>query len=104
MKNQIEQALERENIDRERRLAVPREDEDEDVEGHAENGSIDGAVRSSASLMEDLKQVQSKVERFHQRRSLNDVPEVKASSESLVECYRYCPVLIFKAVLTAKFA
>ncbi|KAF8525720.1 hypothetical protein JB92DRAFT_1216325 [Gautieria morchelliformis] len=86
---QIEQALERENIDRERQSAVPGgEDGHGDAEDGGPSGVPDGAVRSSASLMEDLKEVQSKVERFHQRRSLDDVPEVKATSEMLVECYR----------------
>lgn len=93
MKAEIERALERENIDRERHLALPgREDGEGDsdgVEDGGESGSTDGAVRSSASLMEDLKEVQSKVERFHQKRNLDDVPEVKAASESLVECYRH---------------
>jgi MICOS complex subunit MIC19 len=87
---QIELALERENIDRERQSAVPgNEDGHEDVEDGGPSGIPDGAVRSSASLIEDLQEVQSKVERFHRRRSLDDVPEVKASSEMLVECYRY---------------
>jgi MICOS complex subunit MIC19 len=101
VKSQIEQALERENIDRERKSAIPGEEEEGvDAEG---SGSTDGAVRSSTSLMEDLKEVQSKVERFHQRRSLDDVPEVKASSESLVECYRYDYIPHVKAELTNSF-
>ena len=90
MRAQIEQALERENIDREKKLAMPNRDEDADgVEDSGVSGSSDGAVRSSVSLMEDLKEVRSKVERFHQRRSLDDVPEVKITSETLVECFRH---------------
>ncbi|KAF8573999.1 hypothetical protein K439DRAFT_1399381 [Ramaria rubella] len=81
VKAQIERALQRENIDRERSSAVlEREDGDE--------SSNNGAVRSSASLMEDLREVQTKVERFHRRRGLDDVPDVKATSQALVECYR----------------
>lgn len=90
VKTQIEQALERENIYREKKLAMPDGDSEVDgVETSRVSESTDGVVRSSASLMDDLKEVQSKVERFHHRRSLDDVPEVKTTSETLVECLRH---------------
>ncbi|KAF8573892.1 hypothetical protein K439DRAFT_1399433 [Ramaria rubella] len=85
VKAQIERALQRENIDRERSSAVP---ESEHGDESSNNGTTDGAVRSSTSLMEDLREVQTKVERFQRRRGLDDVPDVKATSQTLVECYR----------------
>lgn len=85
---EIERALERENIDRERTSALPEQDPDSDP---ADGGATDGAVRTSLSLKEDVREVQRKVDRFQKRKEMDDVLGVKAASETLVECYRYVP-------------
>jgi len=83
---EIEHALERENIDRERTSAVPEQDSD--------SVATDGAVRTSLSLREDVRQVQQKIERLQKLKEMDDVLEVKATSEMLVECYRYVPLTL----------
>jgi len=76
---EIESALEKENIERERGV-------EGELEGEQEEGETQ--VKSSASLRADLEEVQKKVERFQSRRSLEDVPDVKEAKEAVVECYR----------------
>lgn len=80
---QIEVALERENIDKERDIAG------EQQEGEGDGEGPDGVFRSSDSLRADLEAIQKKVERFHNRSSLEDMPEAKESQERLLECYRF---------------
>ena len=74
MRQQIEHALEKENLDRERGMV-----------GDAEEA---GGVKSSAALMGDLEEIRSKVDRFKERRGLKDFPTVKAGAEAVAECYR----------------
>lgn len=51
-------------------------------------------MASSAQLMSELEQVQSKVERFQTRRTLEAYPEVVAAREEVVQCYTYvCSLL-----------
>jgi len=103
---EIQRALERENIDRERGSATPEQegkDEDKESEDDRTSESTDGAVRTSMSLREDLREVQKKVERFQKRRELEDIPSVKATSESLVECYRYVLLSLYD-VFAVNFA
>lgn len=69
VKKQMALALERENIERER-------------------GGEEGQIKSSTSLQADLEEVQKKVERYHKRRSLDDLPEVKEAKEKVVDCYQ----------------
>jgi altered-inheritance-of-mitochondria protein 13 len=56
--------------------------------GEEESETV-GNVKSSASLMGDLDEVQKKVERYHAKRDSADYPHVKEQSEALVSCYRY---------------
>jgi altered-inheritance-of-mitochondria protein 13 len=86
---EIEQALEKENLDREREMAG------------AEEGGEEGAgnVRSSAALMGDLEEVRSKVEKYQARRELTEFPEVKRNGEAVVECYKCVPPLSLCGVL-----
>lgn len=81
MRREIEQALEKENLDREREMAG-----ETGTEG--EEGGGTGSVKSSAALMGDLEEVRSKVDRYQARRELEEFPEVKANGEAVVECYQ----------------
>ncbi|EIN07596.1 hypothetical protein PUNSTDRAFT_135118 [Punctularia strigosozonata HHB-11173 SS5] len=83
IRRQIELALEKENLDRERNMA-----------GGENDGSVDGSagnVKSSAALMGDLNELQSKVDRFHAKRDLTAYPAVKESGDAVVSCYRSNP-------------
>ncbi|KAJ7285571.1 hypothetical protein C8J57DRAFT_981622, partial [Mycena rebaudengoi] len=71
VRDQIQAALEKENLDRERAMA----------------GDPD-AIKSSASLMADLDDVRAKVDRFHARKDLSQFPAVQADAAALVACYR----------------
>lgn len=81
MKHQIEQALEKENLDRERSLAGEESDSESE-------GSEAGSVRNSAALAGDLEELKAKVERFQSRQALSEFPEVQAASEAVVTCYK----------------
>jgi MICOS complex subunit MIC19 len=76
VREQIELALEKENLDRERAMA-----------GEEQSEAV-GAVKSSESLMGDLDEVQKKVEKYHARWNLEDYRLVKEQGEALVSCYR----------------
>ncbi len=79
VRNQIEAALEKENLDKETSLSKRSEDED---------GDLVVGVSSSTALQGDLEEIQNKVERFHARRSLDDYPDVKAAQTAVMECYK----------------
>lgn len=76
---EIEQALEKENLDRERAMAGSETEEKED--GAA------GSIRTSAALQGDLDELRQKVERFQTRRALTELPDVQAKGEALMSCY-----------------
>ncbi|KAF9466432.1 hypothetical protein BDZ94DRAFT_1158196 [Collybia nuda] len=80
VQREIEQALEKENLDREREMAGGAESESE--------GDGIGSVKSSVALLGDLEEVRSKVDRYQARRELEQFPEVKVSGEAVVECYK----------------
>ena len=80
VRREIERALEKENLDRERAMAG------EESEGAAEAEA--GGVRSSAALAGDLEELRTKVDRFHARRALSEFPEVAEKAEAVVTCYR----------------
>ncbi|KAF8321777.1 hypothetical protein DL93DRAFT_2210044 [Clavulina sp. PMI_390] len=93
VREQIEAALERENLDRETALAKGGE-----ADGEAEQvvESADGEVEaknlaSSVALQSELEEVQRKVERFHQRRQLDEYPEVRDAKEAVIQCYQSNP-------------
>ncbi|KAJ7489973.1 hypothetical protein B0H11DRAFT_2011270 [Mycena galericulata] len=71
VRDQIQAALEKENLDRERAMA----------------GDPD-SVKSSAALLEDLHHVREKVDRFHARRDLAEYPGLREDSDALVACYK----------------
>ena len=76
---EIEQALEKENLDREREMAG---EETESAE------AVTGSVKSSVGLLGDLEDVRQKVERFHKRRDLEENPVVREKGEAVVLCYQ----------------
>lgn len=80
VKQEIERALEKENLDRERSMAGEESEAGED-------GSA-GKVRSSAALLGDLEELREKVDRFQSRKALGEFPEVQAASEAVVSCYK----------------
>ncbi|KAH7340279.1 hypothetical protein B0J17DRAFT_650623 [Rhizoctonia solani] len=67
----IEAALERENLDREKQVA-----------------ETDSAVVSSEELRNELEEVQRRADKFKSRMSLEHAPEVKESQAKLLACYR----------------
>ncbi|KAG5643905.1 hypothetical protein DXG03_009476 [Asterophora parasitica] len=79
VRQEIESALEKENLDRERSGA----------EDSAEGGS--GRIPSSTELMGDLEEIRSKVDRYQARRDLREFPEVKSTGEAVVSCYQNHP-------------
>jgi MICOS complex subunit MIC19 len=85
VRKEIEHALEKENLDREKAMA-----------GETSEEAGSGAVKSSAALMGDLEEIQKKVDRFQTRWDLGDLPTVKASGAAVISCYRcisfQCPL------------
>jgi altered-inheritance-of-mitochondria protein 13 len=77
---EIERALEKENLDRERSMAG------EASEG--EEGGTTGSLKSSASLMGDLEEIRSKVDKYQAKRDLTEFPDVKESGEAVMSCYK----------------
>ncbi|KAK0210493.1 hypothetical protein DFS33DRAFT_297414 [Desarmillaria ectypa] len=77
VRERIEQALEKENLDRERSLA-----------GETVTGDETGSVKDSVSLLNDLEDIRQKVDRFHSRKDLQEVPQVKSYQEAVLACYR----------------
>ncbi|KDQ59391.1 hypothetical protein JAAARDRAFT_205450 [Jaapia argillacea MUCL 33604] len=78
VRQEIERALEKENLDRERSMVG-----EETVAG--ESGI--GQLKTSTVLLGDLEDVRQKVERFQTKRDLNAFPSVKATSEAVAACY-----------------
>jgi len=76
---EVELALERENLDREKSMAGKTLEGDE---------ATTGDIKNSVALLGDLKELESKVEAYHAKRNASEVPEIGASSFALVECYR----------------
>lgn len=81
IKHEIELALEKENLDKERQLAG------EDSQSEEDTASA-GGVKSSATLIGDLEDLQHKVDRYQKRRDDSDVSEVQTRSQAVVDCYR----------------
>lgn len=80
VKEEIEHALEKENLDRERDMAGE--------ESESEEQGTAGTVKSSAALMGDLEELRSKVERFHARHEMQDYSTVQAKGEAVKSCYQ----------------
>jgi altered-inheritance-of-mitochondria protein 13 len=78
VQREIEAALERENLDRERGMT-----------GDAGDAGEHGDVKNSTVLLGDLEEVRQKVDRYRTRASLTEHPEVKEAREAIAPCYRY---------------
>ena len=74
VREQIEAALEEENLSKERAGT----DDDE----------AEGGINSSSSIQGALDEVQKKVDRFHAKRDISGYLLVSESSQKLIECYR----------------
>lgn len=72
VRREIETALEKENLDREAALASK------------EDGV---ATTTSSGLKQELEEVQKRAERFLARKTLADLPEVKAKQDAALQCY-----------------
>ncbi len=79
MRREIEAALERENLDRERSMTGNEGDGD----------GAHGDVKNPTVLLGDLEEVRQKVDRYRARASLTEHPEVKEAREAIASCYRY---------------
>jgi len=76
---EIENALEKENLDRERGQAKADPEANEDIAGR---------MLSSTALMGDLEEIRSRVDKYQARRNLPEFPDVKHAGEAVVSCYR----------------
>ncbi|KAI1790693.1 hypothetical protein LXA43DRAFT_1014579 [Ganoderma leucocontextum] len=83
VREEIERALEKENLDRERRMAG--EDSASEEAGPA------GSVKSSAALMGDLEELRQKVEKYHARQNSEELSAVRTKGEEVVLCYQSNP-------------
>ncbi|KAI0029404.1 hypothetical protein K488DRAFT_56441 [Vararia minispora EC-137] len=81
VQRQIELALERENLDRERSMAG-------DASAAPEGESTVGDVKSSVTLLGDLEEIRQKVDRYKIRQDLVDHPDLKAKSGAVIQCYK----------------
>ena len=82
VQRELEAALERENLDRERGMT-----------GDAGDGEH-GDVKNSTVLLGDLEEVRQKVDRYRTRASLTEHPEVKKAREAIASCYQYVRPLL----------
>jgi len=112
VRQQIEAALERENLDRETALATADSDSDSELDPNSDSGSssedtvverttnVEGEavivesqtttknLASSIALQAELEQVQRKVERFQKRRQLEEYPDVRDARDAVIQCYQ----------------
>ncbi|EGO00362.1 hypothetical protein SERLA73DRAFT_180937 [Serpula lacrymans var. lacrymans S7.3] len=79
VQREIEVALEKENLDRERSMAGDTEEE------------AHGDIKSSTSLMNDIEEIRSKVDRTQTRQQLGDLFEVNEKSQAVASCYQSNP-------------
>jgi altered-inheritance-of-mitochondria protein 13 len=79
VRQEIESALERENLSRERVMAGDVLDDNTDAAG---------AVRSSVALLGDLDQIRPKIDRFHARKKLEEFSKVETTNGAVISCYK----------------
>ncbi|KAJ7582450.1 hypothetical protein C8J56DRAFT_1005473 [Mycena floridula] len=77
VRQQIEAALEKENLDRERSMAA--------------DDAAAGSVKTSAALLGDLEEIQTKIDRFKSRKDLAHFPAVKEHQDAVIACYQSQP-------------
>jgi len=74
VREEIEAALEKENLSHER--------------AGTDDGETEAGASSSSSIQGALDEVQMKVDRFHAKRGISGYLLVSESSQKLIECYR----------------
>ena len=79
VRQEIEQALEKENLDREASMAGEASEGD---------GTQAGDVRNSAALLGDLEEVRAKIEKYQSNKKIPEYPEVEQSGSAVAECYK----------------
>ncbi|TEB36078.1 hypothetical protein FA13DRAFT_1787526 [Coprinellus micaceus] len=75
VRHQIEAALEKENLDRERSMAGDAS-ASPDNDGSAPAPGA-GDVKTSAALFGDLEEIRNKINKYHSKRDLSQYPEVQ---------------------------
>ena len=88
---EIERALERENLDREKAMAGG---------ASAGDGGSAGDVKNSAVLLGDMEEIKSKIEMYQSNKKSSMYPEVEASTAAVAECYRCVSHLIYSIILS----
>jgi len=79
VRREIEHALERENLDRESSMA-----------GEVPQGqSTVGGIKTSVSLLGDLEEIRTKIEKYQSNRRAPEFPAVEESGVAVAECYKY---------------
>lgn len=87
VRREIEHALERENLDRESSMA-----------GEALQGdNTVGDIKNSVSLLGDLEEIRTKIEKYQSNRRAPEFPEVEASGFAVAECYKYVQIVFITA-------
>ncbi|TFK42843.1 hypothetical protein BDQ12DRAFT_676882 [Crucibulum laeve] len=79
IREEIERALEKENLDRESNMAGDASDRD---------GGEVGDIKSSAALSGDLEEIRGKIDKYQSRRALDEHPDIKRNGETVVDCYK----------------
>jgi MICOS complex subunit MIC19 len=64
---------------------------------------VDGKVRSSLSLQNDLNEIRQKVDRYHQRKEFEGVKEAEQKAQAVAECYKFV-VIYLKVELFSEHA
>jgi altered-inheritance-of-mitochondria protein 13 len=79
VRREIEHALERENLDRESSMA-----------GEAPKGeSTVGGIKNSVSLLGDLEEIRTKIDKYQSNRRAPEFLGVEESGVAVAECYKY---------------
>jgi len=87
VRREIEHALERENLERESSMA-----------GEAPQGdSTLGGTKNSVSLLGDLEEIRTKIEKYQLNQRTLEFPEVEANGLAVVECYKYVHLIYVTA-------
>jgi len=96
VRREIELALEKENLEREKNMAGEASERDED------EGTL-GSVKSSAALMGDMEEIRSKVDRFHSRQEFEGIRMVSEKGEAVVSCYRCASYMLILQISLANW-
>ncbi|KAF7440884.1 hypothetical protein PC9H_001233 [Pleurotus ostreatus] len=81
VRSQIERALQKENLDKERAIARL----DDGAEG------AEGGVKSGPTLLGDLDEIQEKVQRSKQKQNAAEVDAARQASAAVISCYQNNP-------------